>query len=105
MRLPEFDPRATQVEDQRGQNIEPESFWGTAVRGISQNWEHGGLAGLLGLSRWLGPAPAPIRTLGGQTFDLPADLAAPAYDPQYRPAQLRSGALRTVKRELKSGAV
>lgn len=96
MRLPEFDPRAIQVEDQRGQTVEPEGFWGTALRGVGRNWQEGGLAGLLGLGKWLGPAPAPIRTFDGQVFDLPASIGD-------RPLQI--GALPTTRLDLKAGAV
>ena len=51
---------------------------------------------MLGLGKWLGPAPAPIRTFDGQVFDLPASIGD-------QPLQI--GALPTTRLDLKSGVV
>ena len=99
MRLPDFDPKAIQIEDQRGFAFEPEGLWDSALRGIGNNWNRGGLAALLGIDRWFTPPPA--HDFHGNMTTIDPNLVAAAPLVVYP----GTGASTIGKRPLKSGAV
>ena len=75
MKLEQYDPKAIHVEDRRGTKVEPESWWDTIVRGVGNNWQNNGLAGLFGIRA----APAPVRGFDGSVYnlDVPKLIATP----------------------------